>query len=341
MLGGLSNSKSSSNSSKPGQSKEFTELLSSYKKQRAFISKNNQGSGSSSGLNLNSLSLPWESLDSNIVIKTEKDLQLDSRDFGLNTEKEEPIGESVPPKEFFQWYEMKNLHCGEKNSVSFSSMMTDSSSYEEQYLGLKIFLAACSTSYKRELSTILFPLFVHFYLDLVNKSDSNAAQEFYKKFHKDHEENHKDLLQYLPKITIHSQIVQFPIVHELRKSKIVLKLSISVYNYFLQHLRHGNYSLVLQNLNRYFTMRSSSSFISGQCFDDSINDGDEDIDMESYEPFESIRSSSEQNSIDNLKRSIMEMNRCTKLLKPSICVYSIHNTYQGYVSSFFLDLFKL
>ena len=317
MLGSSSNS-----STKAGQSEELAELVSSYKKQRS-IEKKSQLEAGPSGLNLNSLSFPWEcNLDSNIEIKTEKDLQLDTKDFGLSAEPEPPL-ESVPPKKFFQWYKMHNFHAGEKNAVSFSSMMTDSSSYEEQYLGLKIFLAACSASYKRELSSILFPLFVHFYLDIVCKPDLSIAQAFYNKFHTDHEENHKDLLQFLPKISMQSQIAQNTPINELRKSKIILKLSIHVYNYFLQHLRHGNFSLVLQTLNRYFTIRSSSSFNNGQYFNENFQDDVEEVMDDPYcLPLE-------QAAIDRLRNSIDEMGKCSKLLKPSICMYSVHNAHQG------------
>ena len=317
MLGSSSNS-----STKAGHSEELAELVSSYKKQRSIEKKPPLGAGPS-GLNLNSLSLPWEcNLDSNIEIKTEKDLQLDTKDFGLSAEPEPPL-ESIPPKKFFQWYKMHNFHSGEKNSVSFSSMMTDSSSYEEQYLGLKIFLAACSASYKRELSSILFPLFVHFYLDIICKPDLSTAQAFYNKFHNDHEETHKELLQFLPKIAMQSQIAQNTPINELRKSKIILKLSIHVYNYFLQHLRHGNFSLVLQTLNRYFTIRSSSSFNSGQCFNENFQDDVEEVLEDPY------CLPQEQAAIDRLKNSIDEMGKCSKLLKPSICMYSVHNAHQG------------
>lgn len=320
MLGSSSNS-----STQAGQSEELAELVASYKKQRSFEKRPSQLGAGPSGLNLNSLSFPWEcnDLDSNIEIKTEKDLQLDTKDFGLSAEPEPPL-ESVPPKKFFQWYKMHNFHGGEKNAVSFSSMMTDSSSYEEQYLGLKIFLAACSASYKRELSSILFPLFVHFYLDIICKPDLSTAQAFYNKFQNDHEENHKDLLQFLPKIALQSQISQHTPVSELRKSKIILKLSLHVYNYFLQHLRHGNFSLVLQTLNRYFTIRSSGSFKNGQYFNENFEDNnvDEEIDEVYCLP-------SEQAAIDRLKGSIEEMGKCSKLLRPSICMYSVHNAHQG------------
>ena len=327
---GLSNTGHSSKSSKTsGPSEELSELVSAYKKQRSIEQKSQSGAGPS-GLNLNSLSLPWEcNLDSNIVIKTEKDLQLDTKDFGLNTETEPVVIESVPPKEFFQWYKMHNFHSGEKNAVSFSSMMTDSSSYEEQYLGLKIFFAACSASYKRELSAILFHVYVHFYIDLVAKPDVSTAQTFLEKFRNDHEESHKDMLQILPKITLNSHVAHYPLIHELRKSKIVLKLSLHVYNYFLQHLRHGNFSLVLQTLNRYFTIRSSSSFNYGHYFKDNEKENKDQTDIVMEELNEPYCSSTEQNAIDNLKESISNMDICGKLLKPSICVYSFHNAHQG------------
>ena len=312
--------------SKRQRTEEVNELVSWYKQQRSITNKT-ESSSSSTCDNLSSLNLtPWDyNLDANIVIKTEKDLALDTKDFGLNLEPELP-GLSLPPKEYFEWLKMQSIHTGNKNSVSFASMKTDASSYEEQYLSLKIFMAACNTVYKRELSGILYPIFVHFYLDLIVKPDYTTAQSFFNKFNHDHDEQQKELLQNLPKITSYNQLKIYLNIKEFREHKISLKLSPHVYLYLLQHLRHGNYTLVLQTLNRRFSIKTSNVMSTNKTLEE-VETLEDEFDF--FDEYGIPWSSSEQQAIDNLQKSIAEINNSSKILKPSICLYSYINAYHG------------
>lgn len=306
---------------------EVFDLVTWYKQQRSVTSKS-QSSSNSNCDNLNSLNItPWDyNLDANIIIKTEKDLALDTKYFGLNFEPELQ-GQNLPPKEYFDWLRMQSIHTGEKNSVSFASLKTDPSSYEEQYLSLKIFLAACNSSYKRELSGILLPIFVHFYLDLVGKPDCATAKFFYNKFNHDHDEQYKDMLQDLSKITTTAQLAQYSVVKDIREHKTNLKLSPQVYLYLLQHLRHGNYTLVLQTLNRHFSIKNSNVLSTNKYMDDLDPNLDDVFDV--FEDHCATLSASEQQDVDNLRRAIAELHNSSKVLQPSICMYSFHNAYQG------------
>lgn len=314
------------------RTEEVNELVSWYKQQRSFSNRSQPSTSSGLG-SLNALNItPWDyNLDANIVIKTEKDLAIDTRDFDINIESE-PQGSSVPPREYFEMLGMDSMQTGGRNAVSYASMMTDASAYEEQYLSLKIFLAACNASYKRELSSILFPIFIHFYLDLIAKPDFPTAQSFYNKFHHDHEEHEKEVTQFISKITLVSQIVLYPSVNELRSNKINLKLSHSVYLYLLQHLRHGNYTLVLQTLNRHFTVKTSNILYSNKSI---AYLADSDTEEDFIEKSFSTWSDAEQLTVKNLQNSITELQKSSKILKPSICLYSFVNAYHGVTCSTF------
>jgi len=324
---GSNMNKPSTKSSQRQRSAEVYDLVTWYKQQRSVIEKGG-GSSSSNCDNLSSLNItPWDySLDANICIKTEKDLALDTKYFGLNFEPE-LHGQNLPPKEYFEWLRMQSIHGGDQNSVSFASLKTDASSYEEQYLSLKIFLAACNSSYKRELSGILLPIFIHFYLDLISKPDHGTAKVFYTKFSHDHDEQHKELVQNMSKITSSTQVSSFTKVRDIRENKTSLKLSPQVYLYLLQHLRHGNYTLVLQTLNRHFSIKNSNVLSNNKCTDDVDGNLDDMLDVldDHYEPL----SAPEQQGVDDLRKSIAELHSSSKVLQPSICLYSFTNAYQG------------
>ena len=61
-------------------------------------------------------------------------------------------------------------------------------------------------------------------------------------------------------------------------------LTFQVYLYLLQHLRHGNYTLVLQTLNRHFSIKNSNALSSNKYVDEGDHDDMEDMLDDSYEP---------------------------------------------------------
>ena len=61
----------------------------------------------------------------------------------------------------------------------------DPSLYEDLYRNLKSFIDSCLDIHKVELSTILYPVFVHMYLELVYNGHEWNAADFYGKFWKD------------------------------------------------------------------------------------------------------------------------------------------------------------
>ncbi|XP_065648719.1 transcription initiation factor TFIID subunit 5 [Hydra vulgaris] len=310
---------------------EVNKLVSAYKDQRSISCKPELlGSSNITTSNLNTLNLsPWDySLDSNITIKPEKDLTFENKYVDENDEIKSNL---LTAKDYFDWFKMYNTQTGEKNAVFFASIKTDSIFYEENYLSLKFLLAGCSTSFKRELSALLCPIFVHFYLDLVAKPDLPAAQSFFTKFNHDHEDQQKELIENLSKLTDINQLKFYKNIKLLREFKTVVKLSPNVYLYLLQHLRHGNYTLVLQTLNFRFSLKTSHPI----SINKSINDlGTYDNDFDEFNMSWST-TATEQQALGSLNQSIAALNSSSKIFKPSICLYSLQSTYKGICCSCF------
>jgi len=296
--------------SKSQKSDSLNQLLTNYGDQRSIgLQSEQQKTSESSFNNLMSLNLsPWDyNLDSNIEIKSSLDV--------------EQIGLDLPINQYLEWYKMHHSCVGDKNAVSFASMKIESDAYEEQYLSLKLFLAGCNSHYKRELACIMFPMFVHFYLDLIHKPDLVAAQSFYNKFNTEHDESlKKDVLRNLIKITSATQIQLYSNIHSFRKHKFILKLSTQVYMYLIEHLRHGNYTLVLQTFNTHFILKSSTSL--------PINTNGHNINNKIEQPRKSLTADKKEELV-TLEKTIKDMNNTAHVLKPSICIFSFVNAYEG------------
>ena len=306
------------------RTEEIEDLVSLYK-QRRSIERNATSSSAVSSTNINALNLsPWDySLDQNIVIKTERDLVFDSKSFsGIDVSSDPDSHYYSSTKDYFDEMKMDCMHTGAKNSVTFSSVRTEANAYEEQYISLKAFLAACNCSYRKELAGMMFPIFVNFYLDLVLKEETSAAQTFYSKFAHDHEDLHRDLIKTLSTTTSPALVELNCSVKEFKEQKSRLNLSLKVYNYLLQHLRHGNYTLVLQTMNQRISVNTNQE-------GDLLNVVNSELcqDFDDYDEI-SLCSQEEQSKVEALQKSIMDMNNL-KTNNPSICLYTFQNTNQG------------
>ncbi|CAF1326123.1 unnamed protein product [Rotaria sp. Silwood1] len=89
-----------------------------------------------------------------------------------------------------------------------------------------------NSSYQIELIQCLFPLFVHFYLDLIEHNYINECENFYKKFiHSTFYLLHKEFFYQLKLISKSSKhIYQCSLINAFRTSRFFLRLSMTSYN---------------------------------------------------------------------------------------------------------------
>ncbi|XP_035827359.1 transcription initiation factor TFIID subunit 5 isoform X2 [Aplysia californica] len=121
----------------------------------------------------------------------------------------------------------------------------DPSLYEDLYRNLKNFIDSCLDVHKVELSTILYPVFVHMYLELVYNGHEWNAWEFYSKFWQDQEEHRHPDLAILSSVRKRDHMDKNPMLSSFRSSAFILRMSRDSYTHLKRHLQEKRLSPLL------------------------------------------------------------------------------------------------
>ncbi|XP_059164243.1 transcription initiation factor TFIID subunit 5-like [Physella acuta] len=121
----------------------------------------------------------------------------------------------------------------------------DPSLYEDLYNDLKTFIDSCLDVHKVELSIILYPIFVHMYLELVYNDHEWNAAEFYTKFWQDQEEHHHEDLAKLAIVRKKEHMNGDQLLENFKTSKFVLRMSRDSYTHLKRHLQEKRLSPLL------------------------------------------------------------------------------------------------
>lgn len=203
------------------------------------------------------------------------------------------------------------------NLVTYSAITADKLSYEEHYLSLKSFLAACNGTYRSELLQLLFPVYSVFVVEQFEMDQQSTALAFFQKYVSDHDGRYKrdieDLLQLLKShgSEEHTKMK----LTEMKKRRFNIVLTSKIVNYLMQHLRNNNHSVLLQTINKNLDIRildeskydTEKNWVTDNLMEIGINEDDETKKMR-----DSIK------SLDSLSKT-----------KPSITLHSFVNAYQG------------
>lgn len=103
-------------------------------------------------------------------------------------------------------------HEAGQNESEVSSVLSayksegDPKIYESVYMELKHFIENSLDIYKHELGMILYPVFVHMYLELVYNNHEEEAVRFMNRFKPDQEDYYQDDLRKLSYVTKRDQM---------------------------------------------------------------------------------------------------------------------------------------
>ncbi|CAL5343060.1 unnamed protein product [Camellia sinensis] len=78
--------------------------------------------------------------------------------------------------------------------------------------------------FQHELICVLYPVFVHCFMDLVAKGHIQEARNFFNSFHEDHVVMHLRDLQKLEGVLSPCHLEEMEFAHSLRQSKVNLKI---------------------------------------------------------------------------------------------------------------------
>ncbi|KAI8888811.1 WD40 repeat-like protein [Backusella circina FSU 941] len=172
----------------------------------------------------------------------------------------ESKGESVSLKEISDDTsssdeEQDDIDNAESNSSVLETEEEDPNIYDVSYKSLREWIENSLDWYKPELRSVLFPIFVHSFLDLVSKNLLDNAQLFITTYRSDHVELHTLDLDSLATVTLPEHVRQNELAQLYRNNKYSLRMSGVPFELFLNYLQDNKFMLLLRIVNQYLNIQ--------------------------------------------------------------------------------------
>lgn len=140
--------------------------------------------------------------------------------------------------------------------LSFSSDLENiSAKIHEGYSKLRSWTYSSLDLYKHELLRVLYPVFIHCFMDLISKGHLQEAHTFFNSFREDHETMHQRDLQKLEGVLSPSHLEEMEFAHSLRKSKVNIKICQYSYDLLLQYLHNSQSITMLGIINEHINFQ--------------------------------------------------------------------------------------
>ncbi|KAK1268086.1 hypothetical protein QJS04_geneDACA013697 [Acorus gramineus] len=141
-----------------------------------------------------------------------------------------------------------------RHILSFSESQNVPAKYQEGYGNLRSWAHGSLDLYKHELLNVLYPVFIHCYMDLVAKDHTQEARSFFNKFREDHEIMHLRDLQKLEGVLSPSHLEE-EYAHSLRQSKMNIRICQYSYELLLEYLQRTKSITILGIINEHINFR--------------------------------------------------------------------------------------
>ncbi|BES89516.1 Transcription initiation factor TFIID [Nesidiocoris tenuis] len=133
--------------------------------------------------------------------------------------------------------------------------------YEEAYIDIKKFVDGSLDAYKYELGMILYPVFVHMYLELVYNGHEQQAIRLMNKFGKEQEIYYQGDLMKLSQVTKREHMKGNEITDTFKSNEFIIRMSRDTLATLKRHLQEKKQSIVLNIIQEhlYFDMYEGMS----------------------------------------------------------------------------------
>lgn len=149
-----------------------------------------------------------------------------------------------------------------QNDSNVSSVLTgyksdgDPETYEASYVELKRFVEGSLDIYKHELGTILFPVLVHMYLELVYNGHTEKAIMLMQKFGPEQESYYQEDLRKLAMVTKRDHMDGNELTDTFKSNQFIIRMSRDTLSLLKRHLNDKKASVLLNIIQEhlYFDM---------------------------------------------------------------------------------------
>lgn len=145
------------------------------------------------------------------------------------------------------------------NQIYFYDRVCNSDSvaarYREAYGRLRSWVHSSLDLYKNELLRILYPVFVHSFLELVSKGHLNESRQFFSMFREEHEQLHVHDLQKLEGISSPQHLQENELARTFLDNKISTRLCQYSFELLLRFLHGAGLMLMLAIVNEHVNLQ--------------------------------------------------------------------------------------
>ncbi|KAG4931422.1 hypothetical protein GLYMA_17G222200v4 [Glycine max] len=141
------------------------------------------------------------------------------------------------------------------DTLNRAQLERGSARYHDGYGRLRSWAYRSLDSYKHELLRVLFPLFIHCFMDLVAKGNLQEAWNFFNTFREDHEMMHSRDLQKLELVLSPTHFKEMEFAHSLRQSKFNIKICGYSYELLMQHLHSMQSTTIIGIINEHISFQ--------------------------------------------------------------------------------------
>ncbi|XP_014501696.1 transcription initiation factor TFIID subunit 5 [Vigna radiata var. radiata] len=141
--------------------------------------------------------------------------------------------------------------------LAFSQLESGPARFHDGYSKLRTWTYSSLDLYKHELLRVLYPVFIHCFMDLVAKGHVQEARNFFNTFREDHEMMHLRDLQKLEGVLSPTHLEEMEFAHSLRQSKFNIKICEYSYELLLQHLHSTQSTTILGIINEHINFQVS------------------------------------------------------------------------------------
>ncbi|CAH9113983.1 unnamed protein product [Cuscuta europaea] len=145
-----------------------------------------------------------------------------------------------------------------KHILSLHQFENVPAKYHDEYSKLRSWADSSLDLYKHELLRVLYPVFIHCFMDLVAKGHVQEARAFFNRFREDHEMIHMRDLQKLEAVLSPSHLEEMEFAHSLRQSKVNIKMCQYSYDLLLQYLHKAHATVMLGMINEHINFQVST-----------------------------------------------------------------------------------
>ncbi|KAG0306688.1 Transcription initiation factor TFIID subunit 5 [Dissophora globulifera] len=133
--------------------------------------------------------------------------------------------------------------------------LTGPDAYDQAYSSLRRWVENSLDLYKPELIAILFPLFVHSYLNLVSRGFKDQASSFMERFQADHQEMHSQDITRLATITDPQHVQENELAQIYKTNKYHLRMAPVAFELLIAFLEDNKFIVLLRIVNQHLDIQ--------------------------------------------------------------------------------------